>query len=170
MSDGHHDMALILGLLKLTCIVTLVVGIILGALLENQLSQNFRGLGFDDQIHSLIVLLITTGLFCGWTIVSIIGAMACRPRWTWVTGVLDMLFISIIAVNLPLLYALTSFTCDLDLGNGVCDFSTVMAGAYFTAMYVLSSLLFSLCRQVVFANMVFWILVLLPSSPESLQL
>ncbi|CAH0032652.1 unnamed protein product, partial [Clonostachys rhizophaga] len=139
--SGHRFMALILGYVKLICILTLVVGIIMGALLENQLSQSFGGLGFDDQIHSITVLLITTGGFCGWTIVSIIGAIACRPRWTWVTGVLDMFFISIIAVNLPLLITLTSFTCDPDLENGVCDLSTVMAGAYFIAMYVLSSLM-----------------------------
>lgn len=50
-------MGLILGLLKLFCILSLVVGIIMGALLENQLSQNFGGLGFDDQIHSIKVLI-----------------------------------------------------------------------------------------------------------------
>jgi hypothetical protein len=59
MSSDLQLMALILGLLKLFCILSLVVGIIMGALLENQLSQNFGGLGFDDQIHSIKVLLIT---------------------------------------------------------------------------------------------------------------
>lgn len=52
-------MALILGCVKLICILSLVVGIIMGSLLENQLSHKFGGLGFDDQIHGITVLMIT---------------------------------------------------------------------------------------------------------------
>jgi hypothetical protein len=81
-----------------------------------------------------------------------------------------MLFISIIAVNLPLLITLEGFTCDPDLENGVCGFSTTMAEAYYIAMYVLSSLMFHSVVNLVFANMSFWVSVFLPSSQESLPL
>ncbi|VUC31237.1 unnamed protein product [Clonostachys rosea] len=132
--EGRRMRGLFLGTIKLLAIFALLFGIISAALLEKQLIKVFNNVGLDEQIHNIKLLIIVSAIFCGWMIVSIIGSLFCRPRWTWLTGVLDIFFVCIIAVNMPLLLTLRNSFCGLKLENGICGFSCRMCESYITSV------------------------------------